>query len=369
MHRLRNEVDPAFWAGKNVFITGHTGFKGSWLSLWLQSMGASVTGYALPPATQPNLYSLCGLDHGLTTYYADIRDYHELAMAIKASEPDIVFHLAAQPLVRESYVHPIETYEVNVMGTIHVLEAVREAVLHGIPTKAIVNVTSDKCYENRGLARGYKENDRLGGVDLYSSSKACAELATASYRSAFFHKNAELPPVFIATARAGNVIGGGDWAKDRLVPDCMRAWMQQRSIPIRYPHAVRPWQHVLEPIRGYLLLAQQLYREGEPFAQGWNFGPEESDTITVEELVEKLCKIWGEEASYRIRPDTSLPEAALLQLDCSLAKRKLGWRPRWNLDQALAKTVEWYKAYREQQDLRLLTLEQIQAYAQEGERA
>lgn len=353
-----------FWKGKRVFVTGHTGFKGTWLSLWLHAMGASVTGYALKLATTPNLYDLCRMDELVTSYIADIRNPGLLSAALYDTAPDIVIHMAAQPLVRASYLHAVETYQTNVMGTVHLLEAIRNAVDNGIRIRAVLNVTTDKCYDNRGWAWGYRETDALGGSDPYSSSKACSELITAAYREAYFHPHSDSPcrQVPVATARAGNVIGGGDWAQERLIPDCIRAFLLGEPVKIRYPQAVRPWQHVLEPLYGYLRLIRQLSEFGAPFAQGWNFGPADDDVLSVEQVVERLCTIWGENATYEVVEGNHPREADYLKLDCSKARRHLGWHPNWRLDEALAKTVEWMKAYRQQQDMREVSLNQIQQY-------
>lgn len=357
----KQQVDAAFWKNKNVFITGHTGFKGSWLSLWLHSLGASVTGYALAPPAGPNLYDMCRMDELITSYIEDIRQPAALTAALTKAHPDIVFHMAAQPLVRDSYDDPAATFEINMMGTVHVLEAVRQASAQGIPVKAVVNVTTDKCYDNRNWSWAYRETDRLGGSDPYSSSKACSELITDSYRRAFFQPGTPAGRIAVATARAGNVIGGGDWSKDRLVPDIIRAVQRQEPVQIRYPQAVRPWQYVLEPLHGYLMLAERLAQSGDKYAKGWNFGPD--DACTVGHLAQQLCRIWGEPASYLV--DTANPhppEAHFLRLDASLAKQELGWVPHWNLETSLTKTVEWYKACQEQQDMRQVCLSQIRDY-------
>jgi CDP-glucose 4,6-dehydratase len=332
----------SFWKNKKVFLTGHTGFKGSWLCIWLHSLGAKVTGYALDPPSQPSLYEIAGINRIVESIYGDVRDYETLHSALQKSNAEIVLHMAAQSLVRESYLHPVETYEVNVMGTVHVLEAVRACR----NVRALLNVTTDKAYENQEWVWGYRENDKLGGSDVYSSSKACSELATASYRKSFFssfeqdhHKAA------IATVRAGNVIGGGDWAKDRLIPDCIRALLENKPIHIRNPQAIRPWQHVLEPLNGYLILARRLYEEGYKYADAWNFGPDNDNARTVEWVVKQLCEKWGEKAYHAIDKGPHLHEASFLKLDCSKAKSILLWRPRWDLETALDKIVTWTKAY------------------------
>ena len=265
-----------FWKGKKVLVTGHTGFKGSWLCLLLSSLGANVAGYSLRPPTSPSLFELCHIDRLVTTRYADIRDLNTLQATILEEKPEIIIHMAAQPLVRASYLNPVETFEINIMGTVNLLEAVRNALHKGIPIKAVINVTTDKCYENKEWLWGYRENDALGGYDPYSNSKACSELVTDAYRKSFFHvENYESHSVVIATVRAGNVIGGGDWAADRLIPDCIRTLLEGEKIKIRNPYAIRPWQHVLDPLSGYLLLAEKLYADGTLYSEGWNFGPDD----------------------------------------------------------------------------------------------
>ena len=349
----------SFWQGKKVFITGHTGFKGAWLSLGLIQLGAEVTGYALRPPTNPNLFELCGLEHDIDSHIGDVRDYEKLLSSMKIAAPTIVLHLAAQPLVRESYKNPVETYTVNVMGTAHLLEAVRQ--LDSV--RAVVNVTTDKCYENKEWVWGYREHESLGGYDPYSNSKACSELVTSAFRSSFFNlADYDKHGVAIATARAGNVIGGGDWAADRLIPDFIRAIEANEKIRIRNPNAIRPWQHVLEPLSGYLMLAERLYTEGAAFAEGWNFGPEESDAKPVEWIVKQLCQLWGGNAEYEIDRSEHPHEANYLKLDCSKAKARLNWRPQWCLQEALARIVEWNKAYQGQENMKALCLAQIADY-------
>lgn len=282
-------MNPFFWQGKRVFLTGHTGFKGSWLSLWLQHMGAELTGFALAPATSPNLYALANIERGLDSHIGDVRDFPALVDSITAARPEIVIHMAAQAFVRASYDFPVETYATNVMGTVHLLEAVRR--VGGV--KAVVIVTTDKCYENREWNWGYRENEAMGGHDPYSSSKGCAELVSAAYRSSYFDPVAYSEHrVALATARAGNVIGGGDWSLDRLIPDILRAFAEQKAVQIRNPNAIRPWQHVLEPLHGYLTLAELLYEQGSKYAEGWNFGPIESDAKPVKWIVAELAKAW-----------------------------------------------------------------------------
>ncbi len=350
-------VNTDFWKNKNVFVTGHTGFKGSWLCLWLNSLGANVTGYSLDPPTSPSLFELCQLEQDIPTHYADIRDKETLQNALLAAKPEIVIHMAAQPLVRASYQNPVETYETNVMGTVHLLEAVRLAVQKGISIKAVVNVTTDKCYHNREWPWGYRETDVLGGYDPYSNSKACSELVTDAYRNSFFQSE-----VGVASARAGNVIGGGDWALDRLLPDCFRTLAQNDTIKIRNPHAIRPWQHVLDPLSGYMTLAENLYTKGTVFAEGWNFGPDDGDGKTVEWMVKRLCAKWGNSASYEVDRGPHPHEAHYLRLDCAKAKSTMGWFPRWNVEQAIDKSVEWTKAYLAKEDVKRVCLQQIDEY-------
>lgn len=350
---MEGVVVKKFFPGKKIFVTGHTGFKGSWLCLWLSSMGARVTGYSLDPPTDPNLFSLAFVSDLIDSHIADIRDAGRLARTLAEAEPEIVIHMAAQPLVRDSYNIPIETYATNVMGTVHLLEAVRQC-----PTvKAVVNVTTDKCYENREWAWGYRENEPMGGFDPYSSSKGCSELVTASYRRSFFQHS-----IALASARAGNVIGGGDWATDRLVPDIVRSLLANEPVRIRNPHAIRPWQHVLEPLSGYLMLAQRLYENGAEYAEGWNFGPADDDAKPVEWIVKRMCQLWGNEAGYEIDPGNHPHEAHFLKLDCSKARMRLGWRPRWNLEKALCAIMEWGSVLRTSGDIQHCCLEQIKSY-------
>jgi CDP-glucose 4,6-dehydratase len=344
---------------KKVFITGHTGFKGAWLSLWLHQLGADVTGYSLAPPTEPSLYDLCRLDELVTSITGDVRDRAALQNALQRSQAEIVIHMAAQSLVRESYLNPVETYATNVMGTVNLLEAVRRCP----SVKAVLNVTTDKCYENKEWVWGYRENEPLGGFDPYSNSKACSELVTAAYRSSFFHpKDYDTHRVAVATARAGNVIGGGDWAKDRIIPDCIRALLKGKPIRVRSHRAVRPWQYVLEPLHGYLLLARRLCEEGPTFAEAWNFGPPAEDARPVEWLVRRLCEQWGEGASYEMDTGEHPHEAHYLKLDCSKAHAKLAWHPRWNLERALAATISWTRDYRDGKDMRAASLAQIEEY-------
>lgn len=348
----------AFWSGKRVFLTGHTGFKGSWLALWLQDMGAEVHGYALQPPTDPNLYSIANVMAGMTSStIADIRDLNVLSCAIQAANPEIIFHMAAQPLVRYSYQAPLETYATNVMGTVNLFEAVRAVT--GV--KAVINVTTDKCYENREWMQGYREDEPLGGHDPYSSSKACAELVTAAYRCSFF----EATGVSLASVRAGNVLGGGDWAEDRLVPDFLRASDRGELLQVRSPGAIRPWQHVLDPLSGYMRLAEKLYVEGVEFAEAWNFGPSDSDAKPVCWIVERLAAATPG-AKWQCDEARHPHEAHYLKLDSSKAMSRLGWKPRWQLEEALAKVLEWHAAWRHGEDMRGYSLAQIHRHETEG---
>ncbi len=347
-------LNHSFWRGKRVFLTGHTGFKGGWLALWLSEMGAEVHGYALAPSTDPSFCVVTGLvDRLAGSTIADIRDAAALGNALRSAAPEVVLHLAAQPLVRYSYAAPVETYAVNVMGTVNLLEAIRQTA--GV--KAVVNVTTDKCYENRERNAPYAEDEALGGYDPYSSSKACSELVTSAYRRSFLAGQG----VALASARAGNVIGGGDWSADRLLPDFLRAIDAGQTLTIRYPHAIRPWQHVLEPLSGYLQLAERLYSDNTAFAEAWNFGPEEADSRPVEWLVDSLCaRVPG--ASWQLEEAPQLHEAGTLKLDSGKAKQRLKWRPRWGLDQALMHTVDWHLAWRNGTDMCEFSLQQIAAY-------
>ena len=352
-------LSKTFWQGKKVFLTGHTGFKGSWLALWLQDLGAKVTGYSLPAPTEPSLFSLANVAKNMSHTIGDIRDGQNLKRAIDEVQPEIVLHLAAQPLVRYSYRKPVETYETNVMGTLHLLEAIRSIG----SVRSCVLITTDKCYENREWDWGYREIDPMGGYDPYSSSKGCMELLSASYRNSYFptqkyeeHKTA------IATARAGNVIGGGDWAEDRLIPDMVNAFINRQPAIIRNPNAIRPWQHVLEPLSGYLELAQKLYEQGPEYAEAWNFGPELHDAKPVSWIAKELSTLWGEEAQWQTDNNEHPHEAHYLKLDCSKAYARLNWRPRWSLKQALANITEWHKAHECGADMHALTLQQIHQY-------
>ena len=350
-------VDPVFWKGKKVFLTGHTGFKGSWLSLWLAAMGAKVTGYALAPNTAPNIFDVLAIDSLIEkSHIADIRDLATLQKAMSEAKPDVVIHMAAQPLVRYSYANPVETYATNVMGTVHVLESTRAIDA----ACATVVVTTDKCYENKEWAWGYRENEPMGGYDPYSNSKGCAELVTSAYRQSYFSSPNSINKV--ASARAGNVIGGGDWSEDRLIPDAIKAFEANEPLMIRNPLATRPWQYVLEPLSGYLILAKALYEQGSFFASGWNFGPRDEDNRSVKEVVELMISGWNA-AAFWGQEDAEQPhEANLLKLDCSKARTQLGWMPKWGLEVATEKIVQWQKAYQAEENMQEVSLLQINQY-------
>jgi CDP-glucose 4,6-dehydratase len=346
-----------FWQNRPVFITGHTGFKGSWLALWLHAWGAKVHGYALPPDTTPNLFTLANVAASLTSHtLADVQDAQALQAAMEKAQPEIVFHLAAQPLVRRSYVEPVATYATNVMGTVHLFEAIRRVE----SVRVVINVTTDKCYENREWLWPYREQEALGGYDPYSSSKACSEIVTAAYRRSFLAE----AKVAVASARAGNVIGGGDWSDDRLLPDFLRAIDAGQTLKIRSPQAVRPWQHVLEPLSGYITLAENLYSKPAVFAEAWNFGPAEDDAKTVQWILEQLALAMPD-ARWSLDDNPQPHEAGYLKLDSSKARARLGWKPRWNLTQALEKTTQWHNAWRAGQDMQQVSLSQIHVYQNE----
>lgn len=356
----RASVDPSFWKGKRVFLTGHTGFKGGWLSLWLSSMGAKVTGYALAPNTKSNFFEVAKVAEDLEqSHIADIRDLEQLQKAVANAKPEIIIHMAAQPLVRYSYLNPVETYATNVMGTVHVLESIRNVD----SIRAAVIVTTDKCYENKEWAWGYRENEPMGGYDPYSNSKGCAELATSAYRQSYFPAEKYTKhQVAIASARAGNVIGGGDWSGDRLIPDAIKAFEANETLIIRNPLATRPWQHVLEPLSGYLVLAQALYQEGAKFDGAWNFGPRDEDARTVQEVINLLIKNWGSVASWTQDQSEQPHEAHSLKLDCSKARQYLNWTPRWSLEQAVESITQWQRIHQQNGDMRAISLQQISKY-------
>ncbi len=343
-----------FWNGKKVLITGHTGFKGSWLAFWLKIMGAEVGGYALAPEDSPNLFANLALENQINSVFGDVCDLPHFEKTLQNFQPQIVFHLAAQSLVRRSYRQPVETYQTNVIGTVNVLDAIRRADF----VKSVVVITTDKVYENNEWHWAYRENERLGGFDPYSNSKACAELAVAAYRNSFFSENQTL----IATARAGNVIGGGDWSEDRLLPDVFRSLVFGKPLEIRNPHSVRPWQHVLEPLSGYLTLAEKLSGGDKSFADGWNFGPSEDDSKPVGWILEKIKTVWNAPVNWQIGTEKQPHEARLLKLDSTKAKHELGWLPKLNLDEAVKLTAEWYRGFYGKEDLTELTRKQIEFY-------
>jgi CDP-glucose 4,6-dehydratase len=367
----RGTADASFWRGRRVLLTGHTGFKGSWLALWLQSLGASVTGFALDVPTQPSLYELARVGDSMQSIVGDVRDHDALAAALEQAAPEIVIHMAAQSLVRRSFVEPRETYATNVMGTVNVLDAVR---LHGEQVRVVVNVTSDKCYENREWEWGYREQEPMGGHDPYSSSKGCAELVTDAFRRSFFSAGlhadasaggADAPGTRLASARAGNVIGGGDWGEDRLLPDMMRAALAGERVRVRNPNSIRPWQHVLNPLSGYLVLAQALWQSPE-HACGWNFGPPEEDARAVGWVVQRVGELWPGELDSVIDDGPHPHEARYLKLDSSRARARLGWRPLLGLEQALQATVDWYTQLHAGADMRAVTVGQIETFQYAG---
>ena len=346
-------IDQGFWQGKRVFLTGHTGFKGSWLSLWLVSLGAEVKGYALSPPTSPSLFNEAEVGKVIDSKIGDIRDQDTLHESMFEFDPDILIHMAAQPLVRYSYDAPIETYEVNVIGTAKVLEVARSCP----NLKAIVNITTDKCYENDGRQYGYKESDPMGGYDPYSSSKGCAELVTSSYRSSFFQDQG----VGLASVRAGNVIGGGDWADNRLIPDILRSFEKSETVVIRNPGATRPWQHVLEPLSGYLILAEKLYKNQKEYAEGWNFGPNEQDVKSVDWIVNEMTLKWPN-SGWRLDSNYNPYEAVFLKLDILKSKSRLEWQPVWGLNYTLEKIVNWHRAWINEEDIQAVCLAEIKEY-------
>ena len=343
-----------------MFLTGHTGFKGGWLSLWLSSMGAKVTGYALAPNTTPSFFEVAKVEGELEqSHIADIRDLDKLQREMARAKPEIVIHMAAQPLVRYSYINPVETYAINVMGTVHVLESIRSTD----SVRAAVIVTTDKCYDNKEWAWGYRENESMGGHDPYSNSKGCAELATSAYRQSYFSpEKYSQHHVAIASARAGNVIGGGDWSEDRLITDAIKAFEANLALKIRNPLATRPWQHVLEPLSGYLVLAQALYQQGSKFDGGWNFGPRVEDARSVQEVVNLLMRSWASPTSWIQDQGEQPHEAHSLSLDCSKARQLLNWIPRWTLEQSIENIVQWQQAYQNQLNMREISLHQIASY-------
>jgi len=350
-------MDRNFWKGKKVFITGHTGFKGGWLSIWLAESGAKVTGYSLKPETNPSLFKSCSIEKKINSIIGDVRDEKKLKKTILEAEPDIVFHLASQPLVLKSYENPVETYEINLMGTVNILNAMRDIS----SVKAFINVTSDKCYANDENLKAFKENDSMGGYDPYSSSKACSELITAAYRSSFF-KNI----VAIATARAGNVIGGGDWAENRIIPDFIKKIQQKQKLVIRNPESIRPWQFVLEPLNGYLMLAEKLFQNSLDYAESWNFGPNKKDDKTVEWLISKFDKEYGDgngNSFQIVSSKESIHESKYLKLDCSKSIGRLNWSPKLSIEKSISMTCDWYRNfYKDNQDMYSFSVKQIKQY-------
>ncbi|MCK9401176.1 MAG: CDP-glucose 4,6-dehydratase [Bacteroidales bacterium] len=356
---MKDNLYSNIYKGRKVLVTGHTGFKGSWLCLLLHKLGADVYGYALKPHTTPSLYELAQVDQLVSSTIGDIRDYNLLLKTLKEVQPEVIIHMAAQAIVRESYKNPRETYEINVMGTVNLLDAARQVG----SVKAILNVTTDKCYENKEWHWGYRENEPMGGYDPYSNSKGCSELVTASFRSSFFNpKEYKNHGVALASARAGNVIGGGDWADDRLIPDFIRAIMRGEKVKIRSPYAIRPWQHVLEPLSGYLALCEKLYTAGPAFAEGWNFGADDSDAKNVEWITHKICELWSNGAAYELDSTPQPHEASYLKLDCSKAKAELGWIPKWDIETTLRSIVDWNKAWLNGEDVRSVSEKQIDEF-------
>ncbi len=347
-------VDELFWKGKKVFLTGHTGFKGSWLSLWLQHMGGIVKGYALESNTSPSLFETANVAHGMDSEIGDIRNLEQIKKSMLAFNPDILIHMAAQPLVRLSYKEPVETYDINVMGTVKVLEAARLCP----NLKAIVSVTTDKCYENKEWFWGYREDEPMGGYDPYSSSKGCAELVTSAYRRSFMQEQG----IGLASARAGNVIGGGDWSEARLIPDILYAFEKHEPVVIRNPKATRPWQHVLEPLSGYLILAEKLYEQPGAYAEGWNFGPHDDDAKPVDWILDCMVRMWGDGASWELDEGNHPHEAGFLKLDISKAKARLGWQPTWSLNHTLARIINWHQAWLNKEDMQVKCLQEINEY-------
>ncbi len=360
MKAIDKELFKGIFQDRKVLITGHTGFKGSWITFWLHHLGANIIGYSLEPPTSPSLFEDLSLEQKITHVTADVADEQKLKEVFDEYQPEIVFHMAAQPLVRYSYQEPVETYRTNVMGTVNLFEAVRNTP----SVKVVVNITSDKCYENKEIDYAYKEDDPMGGFDPYSSSKGCAELVTAAYRQSFFKSS----KVGLASVRAGNVVGGGDWALDRIIPDCIKALNNDQMIEIRNPQAVRPWQHVLEPLSGYLWLASRMWQDSHIFDGGWNFGPNDSNNITVEKVVDLVVKFWGSGSWGSSTSDSQPHEAKLLKLDYTKAKELLGWMPVLDTQTTFKTTIEWYKAYSQKEDIELLTINDINNYVEQAKK-
>lgn len=363
--KMESMVNKDFWRGRKVLITGHTGFKGSWLCLFLNYLGADISGYSLDPPTNPSLYKLCNIDSFVNSTIGDIRDFKNLLQKIENDQPEIIIHMAAQPLVRLSYKEPLLTYQTNVLGSVNLLEAVRVSKADSV--RAIVNITTDKCYENKEWVWPYRENEALGGYDPYSSSKACSEIVTSAYRNSYFNPDKYFEhKVAIASARAGNVIGGGDWAADRLIPDMIKSVLKNNLIIIRNPEAIRPWQHVLDPVNGYLMLAQELFTNPIVATGAWNFGPAENEAKPVKWIVERFCEKWGQDASYEIDKNPQPHEAHYLKLDSSKARTMLRWKPVWDIDQAINRIIDFYQAYTKHRDIFDVCNSQIEKYIQES---
>jgi CDP-glucose 4,6-dehydratase len=353
----RQFPNPHFWLGKRVLVTGHTGFKGGWLCLWLHSLGAKICGLSLDPPTSPNFFELVKLQDLMQSVIGDIRHPTTVSQVIKQFQPEVIFHLAAQPLVLNSYRDPVLTYETNIMGTVNLLEAVRTSASNQV----VINITSDKCYQDRNDGLAYKEDDPMGGNDPYSSSKGCSELITAAYRHSFINKLG----IGLATARAGNVIGGGDWAEDRLVPDTLKAFEAKRPVFIRHPNAVRPWQHVLDPICGYIILGEALWGDRPRYSRGWNFGPTQSSLKTVGWIVSRLCLDWGVDATWALDEANEYPhESHTLRLDPSMTSRELNWQIMWGIEETIDKTVEWHRSWRLGENCRDKSFSQINEYSE-----
>ena len=352
-------MNSQFWKGKKVLLTGHTGFKGSWLSLWLQKLGSELIGFSNSVPTKPSLFESANVQNGMTSIMGDVCDLNHIKQVVKEYRPEIVFHMAAQSLVQKSYINPVETYATNVMGTVNLFEAIRNVG----NARVIVNITSDKCYENKGEIHAYKETDTMGGYDPYSSSKGCAELVTSSFRNSFFNAaEYEKHGVALASVRAGNVIGGGDWASDRLVPDVIRSIFESRTVKIRNPDSVRPWQYVMDPLNGYLMLAEKLWKNGPQYMDGWNFGPNQENVKSVSWVIEKISQLYGEDSDWQLTDENYRHEATYLALDCSKAKEKLGWYPKMDLEVALNWTIEWYRQYKQNSNMRHFTEKQIENF-------
>lgn len=356
-------MNKAFWQGKKVFITGHTGFKGSWLTLWLKLLGAQVTGYALKPQTSPNLFETSHVSYDIQSIYGDILDMELLLNTIQQEQPDIIFHLAAQPLVRQSYMNPTETYAVNVMGTVNLLEAIRNVNC----ARVVIVVTSDKCYENQEWVWGYRESEPMGGFDPYSSSKGCTELVVSAFRRSYFNPDSfNKHHVSLATVRAGNVIGGGDWAENRLIPDLIRSFCKKEPCFIRNPVAHRPWQYVLDLLQGYLMLAEQMWHDGATHASAWNFGPNDLNVKPVSWVANELVRLWGDSAEWVQGEDVHLHEAICLKLDSNKSRMLLGWEPKMSISDALKNTFAWYLAHHQQEDMVRFSKRQIEEYENQG---